>query len=237
MSIANIELWVDGDAGFDAANRFRNSQARYFLPSVHEWYKAAYYDPATGGYWDYPTGSDSDTPPAAVAGGTDPNTAVYEQDYEQGPADITQAGGLSPYGVMGLGGNVFEWEETTADLMNDDGSRLSFRGMRSGDWPNTLASLWPSHRTSGPPTDGNSVVGFRVASAVPEPSGVVLALLALTVLLISSRKNKAVYLWTEFQTVRSVGQALATLPGPACHGAGIPSCRQITRTSGSGISR
>ena len=114
---ANNELWVDGDAGFDAANPFRNSQAQYFLPSVDEWYKAAYYDPATGGYWDFPNGSD--TAPMAVASGTDPNTAVYLQPVEHGPADIMQAGGLSPYGVMGLGANVDEWEETAFHLIND----------------------------------------------------------------------------------------------------------------------
>jgi hypothetical protein len=43
---ANIELWVDSDPGFDARDRFRNSRAHYILPSEHEWYKAAYYDPA-----------------------------------------------------------------------------------------------------------------------------------------------------------------------------------------------
>jgi hypothetical protein len=40
---ANIELWTIGDAGYDSNNLYRNSLARYFLPSVHEWYKAAYY--------------------------------------------------------------------------------------------------------------------------------------------------------------------------------------------------
>ena len=139
---ANIELWVDGDPGFDAANPFRNSQAQYFLPSVDEWYKAAYYDPAAGGYWNFPNGSD--TAPMAVASGTDPNTAVYDQAFGQGPADITQAGGVSPYGVMGLGGNVSEWEETAFDLMNDDGS--SFRGVRGGDWDDHPVLLSASAR-------------------------------------------------------------------------------------------
>jgi sulfatase modifying factor 1 len=91
-------LWVPGDDGFDPDNPFRNSQAKYFLPSADEWYKAAYYDPnangGVGGYWDFPTGSDAE--PTAVASGTDPGTAVYSQTIEQGPADVTQAGGLSP---------------------------------------------------------------------------------------------------------------------------------------------
>jgi hypothetical protein len=60
---ANILLWESSDPGFDAANLFRNSLAQYVLPSLDEWYKAAYYDPnangGNGGYWNFPTGSDS----------------------------------------------------------------------------------------------------------------------------------------------------------------------------------
>ena len=56
---ANIELWTISDAGYNPNNLYRNSLARYFLPSVDEWYKAAYYDPTSGVYYDYPTGSDS----------------------------------------------------------------------------------------------------------------------------------------------------------------------------------
>ncbi len=93
---ANIELWTISDAGYNPNNLYRNSLARYFLPSVDEWYKAAYYDSTSGVYFDYPTGSDSI--PTAVASGTAAGTAVYGQSR---PADITLAGGLSPYGTMG----------------------------------------------------------------------------------------------------------------------------------------
>ena len=33
---ANIELWTSGDAGYNPNNLYRNSLARYFLPSVDE---------------------------------------------------------------------------------------------------------------------------------------------------------------------------------------------------------
>ena len=56
---ANIQLWTVSDAGYNPNNLYRNSLARYFLPSVDEWYKAAYYDPTSGVYYNYPTGSDS----------------------------------------------------------------------------------------------------------------------------------------------------------------------------------
>jgi formylglycine-generating enzyme len=40
----------------------RNADARYWIPTENEWYKAAYYDPNKSGgpgYWDYATGSDT----------------------------------------------------------------------------------------------------------------------------------------------------------------------------------
>ncbi len=174
----NIELWVAGDAGFDPANPFRNRQAPYFLPSVHEWYKAAYYDPTAnggvGGYWNYPTGSDS--APTPVASGTAAGTAVYDQPSSQGPADITLAGGLSPYGTMAQGGNVWELEETEDNLVNDDGSAV--RGMRGGDWNDDSFSLSAADRSNSFPSEEHWGIGFRVAR-IPEPSSIWLAVLGM----------------------------------------------------------
>ena len=186
----NIALWTSGDAGYDVNNKYRNSLAKYVLPSYNEWYKAAYYDPnksgvGIGGYWDYATGSDS--APTAVASGTGTgangnNEAVY--DFQSGPADVTQAGGLSPYGVMGLGGNASEWEESSGDLANSSGP--SNRGIRGGNWTDYGSSdLSSSSRYSGNgPSLEFFLIGFRVASlsssappAVPEPSMMVIGTL------------------------------------------------------------
>ncbi len=174
----DIELWTPSDAGYDPNNLYRNSLAWYFLPSVDEWYKAAYYDPTSGVYYDYPTGSD--TAPTPVASGTAAGTAVYLQSQATGPADITLAGGLSPNGTMAQGGNAYEWEETERDLVNDSGS--SERGVRGGYWGfNSNILLLSSVRSSAGPTNGNSSLGFgfRVASiAIPEPSTLLLVALA-----------------------------------------------------------
>ena len=174
----NIDVWQSGDAGYDVNNKYRNSLAKYFLPSYNEWYKAAYYDPNTSAYYDYTTGSDS--APTAVASGTTAGTAVYE--FQTGPADVTQAGGLSPYGVMGLGGNVFEWEESSDDLANSSVS--SSRGLRGGGWGDFSLNLSSSARLNDSPSGENFFVGFRVASlsssappAVPEPSMMVIGTL------------------------------------------------------------
>jgi formylglycine-generating enzyme required for sulfatase activity len=175
----NILRWEAGDPGYDSANRFRNGFARYFLPNVHEWYKAAYYDPHAnsggGGYWMYPTGSNA--APLEVASGTAAGTAVYLQTSTQGPADITQAGGLSPYGTMAQGGNVYEWSETgRGSRNNDDGSFVHI--MRGGGWnvhhrDRRLVRIEQFHRL---PTTEDRSIGFRVAS-VPEPGSLLLAAL------------------------------------------------------------
>ena len=123
----NFQRWQSGDAGYNANNQFRNSSAKYFLPSADEWYKAAYYDPNSAVYYDYSTGGD--TAPAGVADGTAADTAIYLQSLNAGPADITQADGKSPYGTMGQGGSVWEWEETEFDLVNNLSS--SARGVRA----------------------------------------------------------------------------------------------------------
>jgi sulfatase modifying factor 1 len=178
----NIELWTSADtADYDSSNPYRSIRAKYFLPSYNEWYKAAYYNPTNSTYYDFPNGSD--TAPTEVASGTDDNTAVYNQTFVQGPADVNQAGGLSPYRVMGLGGNVFEWAESSRDLLNSSDS--SDRVIRGGNWNSGFPGMLSTIRNndhSGTPSEEFNGVGFRVASlssdaAVPEPSMMVIGTL------------------------------------------------------------
>lgn len=169
--------WQPGDAGFNPDNPFRNSLARYFLPSVDEWYKAAFYDPnangGAGGYWNFPTGSNQW--PIALDASTIPGTAVFDRSFAQGPANVDNAGGLSPYGVMGLGGNVLEWEETTFDLLNNHPDSL--RGKRGGHWQVSWVELTSSFRSFDFPTQdyGTNNIGFRVASNIQIPAPLVTA--------------------------------------------------------------
>ncbi|MFK7910129.1 MAG: SUMF1/EgtB/PvdO family nonheme iron enzyme [Akkermansiaceae bacterium] len=170
----NITLWSVSDSGYDSSNKFRNSNAYYFLPSDDEWYRAAYYDPSAAQYWNYATGSDS--APTEVAGGTTPETAVYVGAGLPGPADITNAGGLSPFGVMALNGNANEWLESAGTQPND--SSTERRAYRGSDWTRQAVFADNNWRGDTLPTAEISTQGFRVAS-VPEPSTCLLGLLGM----------------------------------------------------------
>ena len=163
-SNANIQLWTPSDAGYNPSDLYRNSLAKYFLPSDDEWYKAAYYDPIADVYYDYPTGSD--TAPTKVASGTTAGTAVWGWSTTADPADITLAGGLSPYGTMAQGGNVWDWEETDFDLVND-----SISSTTRPSWGQLVAPRGRHHVDVGPGPQRLAVVkfndvGFRVAGVV-----------------------------------------------------------------------
>ena len=163
----NLTLWSSPEAWkLGGENLFRHKDAHYFLPSENEWYKAAYYDGSASTYFDYATGSDS--APTAVASGTAAGTAVYDQSFAAGPADITNAGGLSPYGTMAQNGNVWEWAESGFTAPND--SAAESRVLRGGNWNFSSFDLQSSSRSFAfSPSDVGSSTGFRVA-AVPEPS-------------------------------------------------------------------
>jgi formylglycine-generating enzyme len=185
---ANILLWTPSDPGYDPNNLYRNSLASYFLPGANEWYKAAYYDPTSGVYYDYPTGSN--TAPTPVASGTAAGTAVYATQFTQynGPADITLAGGLSPYGTMAQGGNEYEWVETDFDLVN--GPSSDGRGVRGGVWNDDSFGLRSVYCNIDMPTHELNVNSFRIArTAIPEPSTLLLTISAFAAVLTRRRKS------------------------------------------------
>jgi hypothetical protein len=160
--------WSPDDPGFDPENPFRNRLAKYVIPSVDEWYKAAYHNPVTGAYTDFPTGLNS--APQPVASGTDPNTAVFNQGHSSDPANVDQAGGLSPHGTMGQGGNAFEWNESP--LSGDFSDPFATRVYRGGDFSSFGGGVNDLKRTK---LSGYSIWGggqtwtMRVASITPCP--------------------------------------------------------------------
>jgi len=122
LSTWSIAEWDSGATGYLASQPFRNSEARFFLMNIDEAYKAAFYDSATGSYFDYATSSNTtplvfgdyyDSNSNLVWQGTDANSvATYGNPRALTEAD--QAGGVSPYGVMGITGNQVEIIEFTS---------------------------------------------------------------------------------------------------------------------------
>jgi formylglycine-generating enzyme required for sulfatase activity len=173
------------DAGYDPNNLYRNSDAFYFLPTLSEWHKAAYYDPLAGTYYDYPTGSDAVPDGIDSAGDTMFEAVFFEGGLNSGPNEISDVGLPSPYGTFGQGGNVMEWEETSVDLLNN--SPTEGRGIRGGTWGFTHTVLLAANRNGiGPFFEGNSF-GFRVGSIVPEPSALLLTGWGLLVIVMKCR--------------------------------------------------
>ena len=101
-----------------------------------------------------------------MAGGTGAGTAVYNQAVLQGPADITNAGGLSPYGTMAQGGNAWEWQEEATPGQEID-HPSPYRFLNGGNWYFAW-DLSSSTFAAGAPMVEDRFIGFRVA-AVPEP--------------------------------------------------------------------
>ena len=175
------QAWTAG-----GTNLYRNKDAFYFLPSENEWYKAAYYKGGgtNAGYWLYPTASD--TAPAAVASGTGAGSAVYN-GVASVPATVDSAGGLSPYGTMGQGGNVFEWTESAFAGTNN--STTEDRAIRGGNYATAMNVLSSSDRYNLGPAAQFPGVGFHVAS-VPEPSTYALLLMTAAGVLWMTRRRR-----------------------------------------------
>ncbi len=158
----------------DQANFARQAGARVFLPTRHEWYKAAYYDPNKGGagvpgYWMYATKSAS-TPTIATANATggisNPGANVVNYwkgaDWNGQDGNVTTVGSAgassaSAYGTFDQCGNVWEWGETP-DI---NGTRSLLGGTWDAQGALYLAkSFWGVY---APANEGNNI-GFRIAA-------------------------------------------------------------------------
>jgi formylglycine-generating enzyme required for sulfatase activity len=140
----------------------RHPGATYVLPTENEWYKAAYYDPASSSYFDYPAGSDAPTVcsvPSATPNRANCNSAIPTGEIFNGQPAIVGSypASASPYGTFDQGGNVKEWIED---------SRGNVRG---GDYYNEPYRLAAFQRGSLGINDKEPTVGFRLAM-IPEPS-------------------------------------------------------------------
>ena len=147
----------------------RNPNARFFLPSEDEWYKAAYYKGGSldAGYWNYPTQHDHE--PLRTEPSGEPNSANYGGAVSVlrfglvgGPAP-TDVGSyhntVGPYGTFDQAGNVWETTETVDEAYPD--ARLVKGGSFFIQFRDNLHRV---DTTFGLVGDALSTRGFRMAS-------------------------------------------------------------------------
>jgi formylglycine-generating enzyme len=181
-SVGSFLLWDPIDPGYNPANLYRNRLAKYFLPSIDEWHKAAYYDPVAGVYYDYPSGSDIVPDGIDFVGDPEFDAVFNDGASNPEPNDILNVGLLSPYGTAGQGGNVAEWEETAFDRVNSVADEHRRAG--GGAWTNSHSVLNATNTLIGDsPLLEGPFLGLRVASIVPEPNALPVAIVAMIVLL------------------------------------------------------
>jgi len=166
---------LDGYAGTDGRTIAHNPEARFWIPTEDEWYKAAYYDPDAGAYYDYATGTDVRPSHAIITPdlGNNANFPYPGGDFNPGyPFYTTEVGefenSASPYGTFDQTGNVREWSETIYSTNDTTASRCIRGGSFNLGWIDVMDG-----RNQGPPTDQSGNIGFRIAT-VPEPSTLML---------------------------------------------------------------
>jgi formylglycine-generating enzyme required for sulfatase activity len=184
----------------------RSPGARYFIPSLDEWIKAAHYDPnkmnndgTLGGWWTYSNGSDTPfaygppgqtvriTPPL----GPDPNGPLASANagwlgqfpgFNPFQIPLGSYNATSSWGLYDVAGFTTEWMEGFIQLSGEPVPR--FRLLDGSYWSSGgIGGDELSSVGSDFPTYSGSDVGFRIAAIVPSPGvgslGVGVAILSL----------------------------------------------------------
>jgi hypothetical protein len=174
----------DGSGGFTDQTT-HSPGARFWIPSLDEWVKAAYFDPNRygdnqPGYWRYPTRSD--TPPiGGFPGEGQTNAGFFGDGFERLIPLGSYPDVQSPWGLLDASGSAAEWTSTPVPLINpltglpNDifymGSQMS---IGPADFPPAILDLI-DEPSAEPPFDFGRP-GLRIAAAIPAPSSLGLLL-------------------------------------------------------------
>ncbi|MCC7387850.1 MAG: SUMF1/EgtB/PvdO family nonheme iron enzyme [Phycisphaerales bacterium] len=153
----------------------RSPGAKYWIPSMDEWMKAAYYDPdrygeGQAGWWDQPNRSNEPLISALPEDGGQTN-ADLNNKFGWGPH--LRAGQYpdeqSPWGLLDLSGGWYEWTEEWNSLNSGDYDRYT-KGSSFDDWDWSVAdAIYYGNNSASPETA--SGLGVRIASSIPSPGG------------------------------------------------------------------
>jgi formylglycine-generating enzyme required for sulfatase activity len=204
----------NGMGGF-ADQPTRSPGARYFIPSRDEWIKAAHYDPHRygenqGGYWEF-SNSTNELIPGGPPGvsvnvgpggpGPDPNGPLAQANYGWDTFTFPGYGSpfnvplgaypdvQSPWGLLDVAGATTEWTEDIITIT----SGSMFRVLEGSYWSSAPGfavadTIWSRYGALTPslaPFDS----GFRIASTVPGPTGLVVLASGCVVLVTRRRRG------------------------------------------------
>ena len=141
------------------------------LPTEAEWEKAASWDVKNRQKYVYPWGNEFD---GNLSNFCDKNCSFNWADkkiddgYEFTAPVGTYPIGASPYGVLDMAGNVWEWvssryQDYPYSALEDLSVGIFNRVLRGGAWPNLDYSLRSTYRDWINPSSANFSIGFRCA--------------------------------------------------------------------------
>lgn len=162
--------------------------ARYWIPTLDEWIKAAYFDPnrfGTGvpGYWLQPNASDLTLIPGPP--GIGQTSAGWPQATAGWPDVAAYSNTQSPWGLFDLSGGVQEWTESP---LIDPARGPTGRWVR-GSYISVVDGRGFDHINEFDAQDPLISTGFRLARAVPSPPSCVIGS-AFAMLVRRERRNK-----------------------------------------------
>lgn len=182
----------------------RSPGAKYWIPSLDEWIKAVHFDPDRGGagepgWWTYPNGSDTPLIPGP------PGVGQTTAGWRPTPLEaewLVPLGAypkvVTPWGLLDASGGTTEWTEEPFRFLDslppmDRGTDGAWAGAHNSE----LGDLVYAGAYSMRPSSIDSLVGFRVASAVtvPSPSCCMLALSSFCLLTFARKRNGMSDLW------------------------------------------
>ncbi|HLP83423.1 MAG TPA: hypothetical protein VK157_03660 [Phycisphaerales bacterium] len=156
----------------------RSPGARFWIPSVDEWIKAAYYDPnrygpGMEGYWQQPNGTNTTLISDYPQNGGQTN-AGYGVDVFNQMAVGQYPGTQSPWALLDVSGGLSEWSEGYLGRTANSGQLVNSRTV-VGSTQGTLSYLWVDPLEGFVRFEGGPETlsyGVRIAALVPAPGSV-----------------------------------------------------------------
>ncbi len=166
--------------------------AKFWIPTLDEWMKAAHYDPnmsgqGKGGWWDYPNGTNTPLIPGPPGSG---QTSAGPFESTLDPKSIPLGSYLdvtSPWGLWDVSGGASEWTE---EIVGEFGQEAR---IHMGSWAGAnefgleFDKVWSSLFT--PPYVEGAYEGLRIVSPIPAPSALPLLGTILFTTFARSRKR------------------------------------------------